>query len=54
MVAGWTWTLARPVFCFFLLPSLLLGYCPYISLYNDLVAGKTDTPFFFLEGTNGL
>ncbi len=31
MVAGWIWTLARPVFLLFLLPSLLLGYCPYIS-----------------------
>ncbi len=30
LVAGWTWTLARPVFCFFFSP-LLLGCYPYIS-----------------------
>ncbi len=46
MVAGWTWTLARPVFCFFspLSPTGILSL--YIR-YNDLVAGKTDTPYFY-------
>ncbi len=31
MMPGWTWTLAKPIFLLFLLSSLLLGYCPYIS-----------------------
>ncbi len=31
MMAGWTLTLAKPVFLLFLLSSHLLGYCPYLS-----------------------
>ncbi len=31
MMAGWTWMLAEAVFLLFLLSSLLLGYCPYLS-----------------------
>ncbi len=48
MVAGWT-GLAKPIFCFSSLS--LTGILSYIR-YNDLFAGKTDTPFFFW-GTNG-
>ncbi len=50
MIAGWPWMLAKPILRF------LLSYTGILSLfirYNDLFAGKTDTPFFFLEGTNG-
>ncbi len=50
MIAGWPWMLAKPIFCVF------FSYTGILSLfirYNDLFAGKTDTPFFCLEGTNG-
>ncbi len=52
MMAGWTWMLVEPVFAF----SSLLSPTGILSLYiryNDLFAGKTDTLFSFLEGTNG-
>ncbi len=45
MMAGWTLML-EPVFCF----SSLLSPTGILSLsirYNDLFAGKTNTPFFF-------
>ncbi len=45
-----TWMLLNLLFAF---SSLILGYCPLFIRYNVLFAGKTDTPFFFLEGTNG-
>ncbi len=50
-MAGWTWTLAKPIFCFFF-PSLLssTGILSLYIWYNDLFAGKTDTPFFFFGG----
>ncbi len=32
---------------------LFTGILSLFIRYNDLFAGKTDTPFFFLEGTNG-
>ncbi len=44
MDACWT------CFLLFLLSSLLLGYCPYISGTTVLFAGKTNTPFFFFGG----
>ncbi len=50
MIAGWTWMLANLLFAFF------FSYTGILSLfirYNDLFAGKTDTPFSVLEGTNG-
>ncbi len=46
MMAGWTWMLAEPVFFF----SSLLSPTEILSLsirYNDLFAGKTNTPFFW-------
>ncbi len=49
MRAGWTWMLAKPIFCF----SSLLSPTGILSLsirYNDLFAGKTDTHFFFFGG----
>ncbi len=49
MMAGWAWTLAEPIFAF----SSLLSPTGILSLfirYNDLFAGKTDTPFFFFGG----
>ncbi len=49
MMAGWTWMLAKPI-CIFFSPT---GILSLFIRYNDLFAGKTDTPFFFLEGTNG-
>ncbi len=42
--------LAKPIFCVF------FSYTGILSLfirYNDLFAGKTDTHFSVLEGTNG-
>ncbi len=50
MIAGWTWMLAKPIVCIFFSPT---GILSLFIRYNDLFAGKTDTPFFFLEGTNG-
>ncbi len=47
-----TWTLAKPIFSFFSLLSPT-GILSLFIRYNDLFAGKTDTPFSFLEGTNG-
>ncbi len=42
--------LAKPIFLRF-----LLLYWDIVLIYpvHDLFAGKTDTPFFCLEGTNG-
>ncbi len=44
-MAGWTLTLAKPIICFssLLSPTGILSLCIW---YNDLFAGKTDTPFF--------
>ncbi len=42
--------LPKPIVCIF------FSYTGILSLfirYNVLFAGKTDTPFSFLEGTNG-
>ncbi len=44
-----TWMLAKPIVCIFFSTGILSLFIRY----NDLFAGKTDTPFFFLEGTNG-
>ncbi len=47
MIAGWPWMLAKPIFCVF------FSYTGILSLfirYNDLFAGKTDTPFFCFGG----
>ncbi len=47
MIAGWTWMLAKPIVCVF------FSYTGILSLfirYNDLFAGKTDTPFFCFGG----
>ncbi len=43
MIAGWIWTLAKPIFCVFFSPTWILSL---FIRYNDLFAGKTDTPFF--------
>ncbi len=53
MMAGWTWTLAKPIFLLFLLSSLLLGYCPYISGTTISLLVRLIPLFSFLEGTNG-
>ncbi len=45
MMTGWTWK-PEPVFCF----SSLLSPTGILSLsirYNNLFAGKTNTPFFY-------
>ncbi len=47
MMAGWTWTLAKPIVCVFFSPT---GILSLFIRYNDLFAGKTDTPFFFSGG----
>ncbi len=47
MIAGWPRMLAKPIFCVF------FSYTGILSLfirYNDLFAGKTDTPFFCFGG----
>ncbi len=47
MIAGWPWMLVKPIFCVF------FSYTGILSLfirYNDLFAGKTDTPFFCFGG----
>ncbi len=44
MMSGCTWMLAEPVF-FFLLSSLLLGYCPYLSGTTISLLVRL-TPFF--------
>ncbi len=47
MIAGWSWMLAKPIDCVF------FSYTGILSLfirYNDLFAGKTDTPFFCFGG----
>ncbi len=46
MVAGGIWMIARSLFLFFLLSSLLLGWYLYFILYNCPLAGKTNPPFF--------
>ncbi len=51
MIAGWTWMLAKPIVCVFFSYTGILSL--FIRYNNDLFAGKTDTPFFCLEGTNG-
>ncbi len=50
MIAGWPRMLAKPIFLRFLLYT---GILSLFIRYNDLFAGKTDTPFSVLEGTNG-
>ncbi len=45
MMAGWTGMLAEPVFLLFLLSSLLLGYCPYLSGTTISLLVRL-TPFF--------
>ncbi len=47
MMAGWTWMLAKPIVCIFFSPT---GILSLFIRYNDLFAGKTDTPFFFFGG----
>ncbi len=47
MIAGWTWMLAKPIVCVFFSPT---GILSLFIRYNDLFAGKTDTPFFFFGG----
>ncbi len=47
MIAGWAWTLAKPIVCVFFSPT---GILSLFIRYNDLFAGKTDTPFFFFGG----
>ncbi len=42
-----TWMLAKPIFAFSLSPT---GILSLFIRYNDLFAGKTDTPFFFWRG----
>ncbi len=39
--------LAKPIVCS---SSLLTGILSLVIRYNDLFAGKTDTPFFFFGG----
>ncbi len=53
MIAGWTWMLAKPIFLRFLLSSLLLGYCPYLSGTTISLLVRLTLLFSFLEGTNG-
>ncbi len=45
--------LAEPVFLRFLLSSLLLGYCPYLSGTTIALLVRLTLHFSFLEGTNG-
>ncbi len=47
MIAGWPWMLAKPIFCVFFLYT---GILSLFIRYNDLFAGKTDTPFFCFGG----
>ncbi len=51
MVAGWRWILAKSLFIFLFLspPGILFLFIRH----NCLFAGKTNTLFSFLEGTNG-
>ncbi len=49
MIAGCHGCLLNLLFAFLLYTGILSLFIRY----NDLFAGKTDTPFFFLEGTNG-
>ncbi len=47
MIVGWPWMLVKPIVCV----SLLLYWdIVLIYRYNDLFAGKTDTPFFCFGG----
>ncbi len=39
--------LAKPIVCVFFSPTEILSL---FIRYNDLFAGKTDTPFFFFGG----
>ncbi len=43
----------KTYFLLFLLSSLLLGYCPYISGTTISLLVRLTLLFFFLEGTNG-
>ncbi len=52
MMAGWTWMLVETVFAFSSLLSPTGIELLYIW-YNDLFAGKINTLFSFLVGTNG-
>ncbi len=47
MIAGWTWMLAKPIVCVFFSPT---GILSLFIRYNDLFAGKADTPFLFFGG----
>ncbi len=49
MMAGWTWTLAKPIFCVFFSP---LSYWDIVLIYpvQRSLCCKTDTPFFFFGG----
>ncbi len=42
-----TWMLAKPIFCVFFSST---GILSLFIRYNDLFAGKTDTPFFCFGG----
>ncbi len=52
MVAGWRWILAKSLFLFFFFP-LSPGILFLFIRHSCLFAGKTNTLFSFLEGTNG-
>ncbi len=47
-MAGCTWMLVEPVFCFFFFSST--GILSLSIRYNDLFAGKTNTLFSFFGG----
>ncbi len=47
MIAGRAWTLAKPIVCVFFSPT---GILSLFIQYNDLFAGKTDTPLFSFFG----
>ncbi len=51
IMAGWTWMLA--CFLIFLLSSLLLRYCPYLSGTTISLLVRLTPLYSFLEGTNG-
>ncbi len=51
MIAGWPWRLAKPIFLLF--SSLILGYCPYLSVQRSLCWVRLTLHFSVLEGTNG-
>ncbi len=54
MVAGWRWILAKSLFIFFIFSFLSPPGILFLFIrHNCLFAGKTNTLFSFLEGTNG-